>query len=86
MILIDIDLFGSLLSGMDPGFRRVGGGGGRGDSSFSGQKLVTWLSRGMSQVSFLQLWCRAYLRAMEGFGFLMLKYTFSHILDTLLSF
>ena len=31
----------------------------------------------------LQPGSRAYLRALEAFGFLMLKYAFSHILETL---
>ena len=37
----------------------------------------------MSEVSNLQLGSRAHLRALEAFGFLMLKYAFSHILETL---
>ena len=37
----------------------------------------------MSEVSNLRLGCRAHLRALEAFGFLMLKYAFSHILETL---
>ena len=36
-----------------------------------------------SEASILQLGSRARLRALEAFGFLMLKYAFSHILDTL---
>ena len=36
-----------------------------------------------SGVSNLQLGSRACLRALEAFGFLMLKYAFSHILQTL---
>ena len=36
-----------------------------------------------SKVSILQLGSRARLRALEAFGFLMLKYAFSHILETL---
>ena len=31
----------------------------------------------------MQLGSRVHLRALEAFGFLMLKYTFSHILETL---
>ena len=37
----------------------------------------------MSEVSYLWLGSRAYLRALEAFGFLMLKYAFSHILEML---
>ena len=36
-----------------------------------------------SKASKLQLGSRACLRALEAFGFLMLKYAFSHILETL---
>ena len=36
-----------------------------------------------SEVSKLRLGSRACLRALEAFGFLMLKYAFSHILETL---
>ena len=36
-----------------------------------------------SKASNLQPGSRARLRALEAFGFLMLKYTFSHILETL---
>ena len=36
-----------------------------------------------SEASNLQLGSRAHLRALEAFGFLMLKYAFSHILETL---
>ena len=35
-----------------------------------------------SEVSNLQLGSRPRLRALEAFGFLMLKYVFSHILET----
>ena len=38
----------------------------------------------MSKASYLQPGARACLRALEAFGFLMLKYAFSHILETLL--
>ena len=37
----------------------------------------------LSEVSYLQLGSRACLRALEAFGFLMLKYAFSSILETL---
>ena len=36
-----------------------------------------------SEVSILRAGSRAHLRALEAFGFLMLKYAFSHILETL---
>ena len=36
-----------------------------------------------SRASILRLGSRAHLRALEAFGFLMLKYAFSHILETL---
>ena len=36
-----------------------------------------------SEASILQPGSRAHLRALEAFGFLMLKYAFSHILETL---
>ena len=36
-----------------------------------------------SEASILRRGSRACLRALEAFGFLMLKYAFSHILDTL---
>ena len=36
-----------------------------------------------SEVSILWPGSRAHLRALEAFGFLMLKYAFSHILETL---
>ena len=37
----------------------------------------------VSEASILRLGSRACLRALEAFGFLMLKYAFSHILETL---
>ena len=37
----------------------------------------------VSKVNILRLGSRARLRAVEAFGFLMLKYAFSHILETL---
>ena len=39
--------------------------------------------RYVSEVSYLQPGSRACLRALAAFGFLMLKYVFSHILETL---
>ena len=45
---------------------------------------VTQVKRSrMSEVSNRWPGSRAHLRALEAFGFLMLKYTFSHILETL---
>ena len=43
--------------------------------------IVKW-SR-VSEASILRLGSRARLRALQAFGFLMLKYAFSHILETL---
>ena len=37
----------------------------------------------VSEASNFRPWSRAHLRALEAFGFLMLKYAFSHILETL---
>ena len=37
----------------------------------------------VSKVSYLWSGSRAYLKALEAFGFLILKYVFSHILETL---
>ena len=37
----------------------------------------------VSEASKLRPGSRAHLRALEAFGFLMLKYAFSHILETL---
>ena len=37
----------------------------------------------VSETSILRLGSRALLRALEAFGFLMFKYAFSHILETL---
>ena len=58
-------------TGANPGF---GQGGGPGSEAESCQ---------CSEVSNLQPGSRACLRALEAFGFLMLKYAFSHILETL---
>ena len=47
-------------------------------------KIANVVKRGcMSEASNLWLGSRARLRALEAFGFLMLKYAFSHILETL---
>ena len=58
-------------SGADPGF-------GQGGAPASETE-----SCGCSEASNLQLGSRARLRALEAFGFLMVKYAFSHILETL---
>ena len=59
-------------SGADPGFSQ---GGAQGWEAESCRR---------SEVSSLWPGSRAHLRALEAFGFLMLKYAFSHILETLL--
>ena len=58
----------------------------KGGSSFWDLKLLMWQS-GVIQVVQAILWpgSRAYSRALEALGFLMLKYTFSHIVETLFS-
>ena len=58
-------------SGADPGF-------GQGGAPVSEAESCRH-----SEVSILRLGSRARLRALEAFGFLMLKYAFSHILETL---
>ena len=57
--------------GADPGF---GQGGDPGPEAESCQR---------SEASNFRLGSRARLRALEAFGFLMLKYAFFHILETL---
>ena len=64
----------SVFSGADPGFGQGGGPASEAD--------VAKRSR-TSEASILRPGSRARLRALEAFGFLMLKYAFSHILDTL---
>ena len=66
----------SLFSGADPGFDQ----GGAQLLRPKVANVAKW-SR-MSKVS-IGLGSRAHLRALETFGFLMLKYAFSHILETL---
>ena len=63
--------------GADPGF-------GQGGAQLLRPKVadVAKWSR-MSEASILWPGSRARLRALEAFGFLMLKYAFSHILETL---
>ena len=68
---------GFLSTGADPGF-------GQGGPQLLRPKvgdIVKWSCA--SEASILQPGSRACLRALEAFGFLMLKYAFSHILETL---
>ena len=65
-------------TGADPGF---GQGGGAQLLRPKVADVAKW-SRA-SEASILQPGSRAGLRALEAFGFLMLKYAFSHILETL---
>ena len=59
------------VTGADPGFGQGGAPASEAESCRH------------SEASNLRLGSRAHLRALEAFGFLMLKYTFSHILETL---
>ena len=64
-------------SGADPGF-------GQGGPQLVRPKVADVAKRiHMSKGSNLQPGSRACSRALEAFGFLMLKYAFSHILETL---
>ena len=64
-------------AGADPGF-------GQGGPQFLRPKVADVAKRScVSEVSILQPGSRARLRALEAFGFLTLKYAFSHILETL---
>ena len=66
------------LAGADPGFGQGGG------SQLLRPKVADVAKRSLaSEVSNLRLGSRARLRALEAFGFLMLEYAFSHILETL---
>ena len=61
----------------DPGF-------GQGGPQLLRPKLADVVKRShVSEVSNLRWGSRAHLRALEAFRFLMLKYAFSHILETL---
>ena len=63
--------------GADPGF-------GQGGAQLLRPKVANVAKRSRtSEVSILWPGSRARLRALEAFGFLMLKYAFSHILETL---
>ena len=64
-------------SGADPGFDQGGG-------QLLRPKVADIVKQSRkSEASNLQLGSRAHLRTLETFGFLMLKYAFSHILETL---
>ena len=64
--------------GADPGFGQGGG------PQVLRPKVADVAKRSRaSEVSKLRPGSRARLRALEAFGFLMLKYAFSHILETL---
>ena len=66
-------------TGADPGF-------GQGGPQLLRPKIADVVKRSRaSEASNLWLGSRARLRALEAFGFLMLKYAFSHILEILLS-
>ena len=65
------------ITGADPGFGQVG-------PQLLRLKVADVAKRSCaSKASNLWLGSRARLRVLEAFGFLMLKYTFSHILETL---
>ena len=65
-------------SGADPGF-------GQGGAQLLRPKVADIAKQScVSEASNLRLGSRALKRALEAFGFLMLKYAFSHILETLL--
>ena len=67
-----------VFSGADPGFGQGGG------PQVLRPKVADVAKRSCtSKASNLWLGSRARLRALEAFGFLMLKYAFSHILETL---
>ena len=65
------------MAGADPGF-------GQGGLQVLRPKVANVAKQScVSEASNLQLGSRAHLRALEAFGFLMLKYAFSHILEIL---
>ena len=66
------------MTGGDPGF-----GHGGGPQLLSPKVANVAKQSCTSEASNMQLGSRANLRALEAFGFLMLKYAFSHILETL---
>ena len=64
-------------AGADPGF-------GQGGAQLLRPKVADIAKRScVSEASILRPGSRARLRVLEAFGFLMLKYAFSHILETL---
>ena len=68
----------SIYAGADPGFGQGGG------AQVLRPKVADVAKRSCaSEASNLRPGSRARLRALEAFGFLMLKYAFSHILETL---
>ena len=68
----------TLKAGADPGFGQGGG------PQLLRLKVANVAKRSrVSEASILRPGSRARLRALEAFGFLMLKYAFSHILETL---
>ena len=64
-------------TGADPGFGQGGGPASEAESCRHSDQSCA------SEASILWPGSRAHLRALEAFGFLMLKYAFSHILETL---
>ena len=70
--------FTEIFTGADPGFCQGGG------PQLLRPKVADVAKRcHASEASILWPGSRAHLRALEAFGFLMLKYAFSHILETL---
>ena len=66
-----------IIAGVDPGF-------GQGGLQLLRSKVADIVEQSfMSKVNYMWLEFRTCLRALEAFGFLMLKYAFSHILETL---
>ena len=76
-IVLHFFVFIRVASGADPGF-------GQGGAQVLRPKVADIAKRSRaSEVSNLRLGSRALKRALEAFGFLMLKYAFSHVLETL---
>ena len=72
-----VTVFSHMFPGVDPGF----GQGGIQVLRPKVADIAKWSHA--SKASNLWPGSRAHLRALEAFGFLMLKYAFSHILETL---
>ena len=71
------DVIGTVLTGADPGF-------GQGGPQLLRPKISNVVKQShASEESNLQLGSRVLKQALEAFGFLMLKYAFFHILETL---